>query len=76
MGGKIGVLAWEQSALIRNELAQEANVPEVERVNGEVDFRLRTRGARLVSTAVVTSLVFTLLAWHDLSLGSLLDLSM
>ena len=43
--GQAGVFPRQNAALIGHERAEQVRVLVVERVNGEVDFRLRTRGA-------------------------------
>jgi hypothetical protein len=47
MSWQTGVLAGQDPALVSNELLQQINVFEVERVSGEVDLRLGTRRAHL-----------------------------
>lgn len=45
MSGQAGIFAGQQASLVGDELLQQVDVFKIQSVNGEIDFRLWTRGA-------------------------------
>lgn len=66
-GGQTGVFAREDAAVVRHKLAKQVRVAEIECIDGEIDLRLRALEARLV--ARIATLVFLVLAGHDVLLN-------
>jgi hypothetical protein len=55
VGGQPGVLAGKNTALIRDELAEQIHILVIQRIDGEIDLGLRTRGAFLHPGAFATA---------------------
>ena len=52
-GREPGVFAGKNTALVGDKLSEEDGIFEIDGVDGEVDFRFRTRGSALESPAAV-----------------------
>ena len=66
--GQTGVFARKNTALVGNELFEQGDVFEIERIEGEIDFRLRPRRPVFHRAALATRLVFIFVyfAWHKI----------
>jgi len=65
MRGHPGVFARQDAALVGDVLAEQVGVLEIQRVFGEVNFRLWARRAVLGGAAVAALVFFRVcLAWH------------
>ena len=54
MRGQTGVFPGQDAALVGDKLAEEVDVLEIERIGGEIDFRLRPLGAHFDERTAAT----------------------
>ena len=66
MGGQAGVFAGQDAALVGHELPEQVGVFEIQRVDGEINFRFWTRCAVFRGAARTASVPFVGIgfAWH------------
>ena len=70
MGRETSVFSGKNAALVGHELLEQGDILEIQRVSGEINFRLRTMRADFARGAFAFCFIEIGFAWHNVYLIS------